>query len=180
MAGVRDSTLWALKMEEGRDQEPRTAGWPPQAGESKETDPHPEGMPYQHVHFSPMRATLDSEATEMEDNKRICGVFWAALWHMEFTDQWSDPSRSFNLHDTAAAAMQKCCLSQCTKQELLDVCLLFSFAFQDCLYGICKFPGQGANWSCSCWPMLQPQQLWILAVCATCTTAHGNTGSLIH
>ena len=38
------------------------------------------------------------------------------------------------------------------------------------------FPGQGLNWSCSCWPTPHPQQCQIWA--AIYTTAHGNAGSL--
>ena len=41
-----------------------------------------------------------------------------------------------------------------------------------------RFPGQGLNQSCSCWPAPQPQQHGFRAVSATCTTAHGNPRSL--
>ena len=36
------------------------------------------------------------------------------------------------------------------------------------------FPGLGSNWSCSCWPMPQPEQCGIQAASATYTIAHGN------
>ena len=40
-----------------------------------------------------------------------------------------------------------------------------------------KFPGQGLNQSCGCWPTPQPQQCRIQAMSATRTTAQGNAGS---
>ena len=43
--------------------------------------------------------------------------------------------------------------------------------------GIWKFPDEGSNWSCSCWPTPQPQQRGIWAAPATYSTAHSNTGS---
>ena len=46
--------------------------------------------------------------------------------------------------------------------------------------GVWKFPGQGSNQSCSCWPMAEPWQSRIRAPSLNYTTAHGNTGSLIH
>ena len=39
---------------------------------------------------------------------------------------------------------------------------------------------RGSNWSCSCWPMPEPQQRGIRAASATYTPAHSNTGSLTH
>ena len=45
-------------------------------------------------------------------------------------------------------------------------------------YGIWKFPGQGSNWSCSCWPTPQPRQCQIQATPSTYATAYGNAGSL--
>ena len=33
---------------------------------------------------------------------------------------------------------------------------------QGCTCGIWRFPGQGLNRSCGCWPTPQPQQRWIL------------------
>ena len=47
-------------------------------------------------------------------------------------------------------------------------------------HSIWRFPGQGLNWSCSCWPTPQPQQHRIWAASSTYTTAHGNAGSLTH
>ena len=41
-----------------------------------------------------------------------------------------------------------------------------------------EVPRLGSNWSCSSWPMPQPQQHQIWAVSATWTTAHSNAGSL--
>ena len=41
-----------------------------------------------------------------------------------------------------------------------------------------RFPGWGSNWSCSCWPMPQPQQCQIRAAFATYAAAHSNTGFL--
>ena len=46
--------------------------------------------------------------------------------------------------------------------------------FQGHTHSIWRFPGQGSNWSCSCWPTPEPQQLGIRVVSATYTTAHGN------
>ena len=43
-----------------------------------------------------------------------------------------------------------------------------------------KFPGQGSNQSCSCWPTPQPQQCWIWTMSGAYTTAHDNAGSLTH
>ena len=36
------------------------------------------------------------------------------------------------------------------------------------------------NWSCNCWPILQPLQRWIQATSLTYTTAHGNARCLTH
>ena len=46
--------------------------------------------------------------------------------------------------------------------------------------GMWRFPGWRSNWSCSCWPTPEPQQLGIQASSATYTTAHGNARSLTH
>ena len=46
-------------------------------------------------------------------------------------------------------------------------CLFFVLAFQGHPQSIWRFPGQGSNWSCSCWPMPQPQQCEIQATSAT-------------
>ena len=46
---------------------------------------------------------------------------------------------------------------------------LFFFVFQG---------GSQGNWRYSCWPTSQPQQCQIQAESVTCTTAHGNVGSL--
>ena len=43
-----------------------------------------------------------------------------------------------------------------------------------------RFPGQGSNWSYSCWPTPQSEQCHIWAASVTYTSAHGNTGSLTH
>ena len=56
----------------------------------------------------------------------------------------------------------------------------FFRAFQGCTHGIWRFPGQGSNWSYSCWPTPQPQQCRIQATSATYTTAHGNARCLTH
>ena len=56
----------------------------------------------------------------------------------------------------------------------------FSFSFYSLTHGLWKFPGQGLNRSCSCRPTPQPQQCRIRASSATYTTAHSNSGSLIH
>ena len=56
----------------------------------------------------------------------------------------------------------------------------FFLSFYSHTFSIWKFPGQGSNHSCSCWPTPQPQQCRIQAVSATYTTAHGNTRSLTH
>ena len=41
----------------------------------------------------------------------------------------------------------------------------FYFSFQGCTHSIWRFPGQGSNRSCSHWPMPQPQQRFIPAMC---------------
>ena len=43
-----------------------------------------------------------------------------------------------------------------------------------------RFPGWGSNWSCSCWPMPQPQQCQIRAVLASLCHSHSNTASELH
>ena len=53
-------------------------------------------------------------------------------------------------------------------------------AFSGCSSGIWRFPGWGSNWSCSCRPTLQSQQLEIQAASAAYTTAHGSAGSPAH
>ena len=53
----------------------------------------------------------------------------------------------------------------------------FSFFF-GCTHGIWKFPGQGSNWSHSCWPTPQPKQLRIRTMLVNYTTTHGNGESL--
>ena len=58
--------------------------------------------------------------------------------------------------------------------------LFFWSFFQGHIDSIGRFPGQGSNRSCSCWPIPQPQQRGIQAESETYTTAHGNAGSLIH
>ena len=52
--------------------------------------------------------------------------------------------------------------------------------FQSLICGIWKFPGEGLNWSCSCWPTPEPQQHGIQAPSATYTTAPVNARSLTH
>ena len=47
-------------------------------------------------------------------------------------------------------------------------------------HGIWRFPGEGSNWSYSCRPTPEPQQLGIRAAFATYTTAHSNAGFLTH
>ena len=42
------------------------------------------------------------------------------------------------------------------------------------------FHARMLNWSCSCWPIPQPQRHGIWAVSVTYTTAHGNAGSLTY
>ena len=37
-------------------------------------------------------------------------------------------------------------------------CQWWCFSFQGRICGICEFPDQGSNWSCSCWPATQLQQ----------------------
>ena len=56
----------------------------------------------------------------------------------------------------------------------------FLFFLKGCTLGIWRFPGEGLNRSCSCWPTPQTQQREMGAGSVTYTTAHGNTRSLIH
>ena len=58
--------------------------------------------------------------------------------------------------------------------------LVFCFCYLESTCSIWKFSGLGSNWSCSCWPMLQPQQCQNRATSAMYTTAHSNAGSLTH
>ena len=63
----------------------------------------------------------------------------------------------------------------------LCIFLVFFFSFfYGCTIGIWKFPGQGVNLSCSCWPTPQPQKCGIPAMSVTYTTAHSNAGFLTH
>ena len=55
-------------------------------------------------------------------------------------------------------------------------CLFFGFRAAPLAYG--SSWARGSNWSCSCWPMPQPQQHSFWATSATCATACGNAGSL--
>ena len=55
---------------------------------------------------------------------------------------------------------------------------LFIYSFQDHTHDIWKFPGQGLNGSCSCWPTPQLQQSRIRAASAAYTTAHGKARSI--
>ena len=57
---------------------------------------------------------------------------------------------------------------------------IFFLSLQGRTCCIWKFPGQGLNQSCSCWPTPQPQQCQIRASVVTYTTAHSNAGSLTH
>ena len=43
----------------------------------------------------------------------------------------------------------------------LLVCLFVYCLFQGRAHSLWRFPGQGSNWSCSCWPTPQPQQCWV-------------------
>ena len=54
------------------------------------------------------------------------------------------------------------------------------FAYQGHTCSIWRFPDQGSNWSCRCWPPPQPQQCQIRAANANYTTAHSNARSLTH
>ena len=61
-----------------------------------------------------------------------------------------------------------------------QIFLFSSFLLFMVTLGKWKFPGQGLNQSCSCWPLPQPQPHQIRAMSVTYTTAHGSTGSLFH
>ena len=67
-----------------------------------------------------------------------------------------------------------------TSNHVSHFIFYYFFAFQGCTRGIWGLPGQGLNWSCTCWPTPQPQQCGVQAMPATYTTAHGNVGSLTH
>ena len=56
----------------------------------------------------------------------------------------------------------------------------FFFPFYSYTCSIWKFPGPKSNQSCSCRPVLQPQQHWIQATSATFVTACSNARSLTH
>ena len=69
----------------------------------------------------------------------------------------------------------------------IGVCVCFFsgfFFFFFCFFGAHlwhrKFPGWGSKWGHNCQPGAQPQEHQIWAGSATYTTAHSNTGSLIH
>ena len=74
-------------------------------------------------------------------------------------------------------------ISTAPRQEQLIFFFSFFFFFFFFLWrtrGIWKFPGQGSNRSCSCWPTPQTQQYGIQAASVTCIIAHGNVRSLTH
>ena len=127
-------------------------------------------------------------------------LFLAALQHIEFPYQGSDPSHSFNLHHCCGNAMS---LTHCAGRRIEPVSwcckdttdpihhsgnsltfffyflfFLFFCFFQGHSCGIWKFPGQGSNQSYSCQPTPQPHQIQAMSV--TDTTARGNAGSLTH
>ena len=66
------------------------------------------------------------------------------------------------------------------KQNSFSAYFFFLFSFLGPHRGIWKFPGQGSNQSCICWPTPQPQLCRIRATSATYTTAHGIARSLTH
>ena len=70
------------------------------------------------------------------------------------------------------------CFPFCLFVCFLSFCLFAVFLGSS--HGIWRFPGWGSNQSCSRRPTTEPQQRGIWAVSATHSTAHGNTGSLIH
>ena len=65
--------------------------------------------------------------------------------------------------------------------NVLDYSLNF-FRFGFSLSRFFKFPGEGANQSCTCLPTPQPQQQQhgVRAMSSTYTMAHNNTGCLTH
>uniref|UniRef100_A0A8D0Y9K9 Eukaryotic translation initiation factor 3 subunit C n=1 Tax=Sus scrofa TaxID=9823 RepID=A0A8D0Y9K9_PIG len=74
-------------------------------------------------------------------------------------------------------------LGECGALECISDALLFGI-FCVCLFllfravlrgGLWKFPSQGSNWNCSCWPMLQPQQCRIRATSPTQTVVMHRT-----
>ena len=68
----------------------------------------------------------------------------------------------------------------CLKPSILFYFIFYLLSFQGHTRGVWKFPGQGSNPSCYCWPAPQPQQHRIRAVSVTYTTAHGNASSSTH
>ena len=56
----------------------------------------------------------------------------------------------------------------------------FFFLFRATLVAYGGSQARGSSQSCSCQPMPQPQHRQIQAKSVTCTTAHGNAGSLTH
>ena len=71
-------------------------------------------------------------------------------------------------------------LPQTLKLTNLKLSISFFGSFQGCTCGIWKFPGEGLNWRCRCWPTPQPWQCQIQAVSVVYTTAYGNAQPLTH
>ena len=77
------------------------------------------------------------------------------------------------------------CLLRSSAQFLIGLTILLMNFF--CLFVFLgphpwqmEVPRLRVNWSCSHWPMPQPQQHQIWAMSVTFTTAHGNAWSLTH
>ena len=71
-----------------------------------------------------------------------------------------------NLRPGAAERLPRsCCNHSSDSQSPLFFCCLLSF--QGFIFGMQRFPGQGSNQSCSCWPTPQPQQRQIRATSVT-------------
>ena len=71
--------------------------------------------------------------------------------------------------------------SRSIQRSMIHPSFSFSFSFfKGCTCSTWKFADQESNWSCSCQPMLQPQQLQIQTAHGTYTTAHGTARALTH
>ena len=117
------------------------------------------------------------------------GDFLMQLWtHLTFTlqhilqlslvnntgDNWILPANHLGQFSICSE------LSLRTGELCMYLLCIMCYLFQGCTHSTWMFPGQGSNWSCSRWPMTQPQQQGIQASSVSYITAHGNAGSLTH
>ena len=104
-------------------------------------------------------------------------LFHSILWDSILTEAWQISSSSFL---KMKREIQRDILPQAAQIGSITKIQHFFFSFYGHTWGICKFPGWGLNWNCSCWPTTQSQQCQIQAASGTHTTACSNAEFFIH